>query len=77
MEKRPFNPVHKFTEKILEELMHGFGYDEETAKSSLADSLYSEMVEEKPNFVLHYSPYYWAKEIYDEEHIEHNNLVKY
>ena len=66
-----FHPVIKFTSEVIRTLVEKFDYNDQTAKNSVGDSLFMEMLKSDPDYTMHYSPYHWAEEIHKE-----NNLVK-
>lgn len=68
IENKPFDPIDKFVQRVLKELIEKFGYEETHAYDLIAQSYFIEVIADEPNYVLHYSPLYWAKEIYEDEH---------
>jgi hypothetical protein len=56
----------KFTIHVIRELISEFGFSERQALDCIEESVFTELLEEVPDFVFHYDSTYWANVIYKE-----------
>lgn len=64
-----FDPQKKFIDCVVEELMRIHSFTLKSATESVQDSFMMELMETDSDYVMHYSPYDWAKGILKEHQL--------
>lgn len=64
-----FNPKQKFIDCTIRELMRIHSFTLKSATESVYGSFMMELMENDPDYVMHYSPCDWAKDILKEHQL--------
>lgn len=67
---KPNITIRRFGKSVERYLNENFDIPFEESVRMVQDSSFTDMLDEDPNFVLHYSVSYWAKEIIEEYELQ-------
>lgn len=55
--------IIEFTKRVCNEINKIYGISENEIIKKLDESAFNEMIKERPDMVMYYSPEYWAKDV--------------